>query len=385
MVKNQIKKSLAALLAVIMLLTVLPLGGVFAAGKTLVNISDKYDYINDYNYGEQFTISGKRKISVTYKSAVKSDIEIYRYVYDENYTGYEEDSVVFEYNVKSFNKTITLEKGTYYIKLSTDVFEDYDYDEDYYDKSYSYSLSIKDVTVFSNKIKFENSKKSCSVGSRFTLKPTLSPSGSIAKSIKYSSSNSKIATVSKSGVVTAKRLGKCTITAKLDNGKSAKFTVTVNKSNLYIFKGSTRKAPSVNGKTNAKWKSSSTKTASVNGNRFKGVKQGATKITTKVSGIKYTCNVYVVDYNKMYKKGINIYKDNLKDPDSLKIYHIYRGYDKYGSPTIILDSGAKNGYGGMVRNYCYIWAEYDKKSKKFYYDYYTSEVKTDLTCEKKIK
>lgn len=60
-----------------------------------------------------------------------------------------------------------------------------------------------------------------------TLKATVKPSATIT----WSSSNRSVATVS-NGKVTAKRVGKCTITAKA-NGKVARCTVTVKKNPVY--------------------------------------------------------------------------------------------------------------------------------------------------------
>lgn len=50
-----------------------------------------------------------------------------------------------------------------------------------------------------------------------------------SRSLKWTSSNKKIATVNSSGKVTAKKPGKCTITCKLPNGRKAKCKITVVK------------------------------------------------------------------------------------------------------------------------------------------------------------
>ena len=87
----------------------------------------------------------------------------------------------------------------------------------------------------------------------------------------------------------------------------------------------------------------------------------------------------------MYKDGVAKYKDDLRDPDSFRVYHIYRGYDSDGEACIVLDCGAKNGYGGMVRKYCNIYQRYNTKTKYFVYGYYTTDYKIYLSGEKKIK
>jgi uncharacterized protein YjdB len=63
---------------------------------------------------------------------------------------------------------------------------------------------------------------------RQTLKLSVAVSPAKAsQSVKWSSANSSVASVSKSGVVTGKRMGTTTIRAKTANGKTASFTVTV--------------------------------------------------------------------------------------------------------------------------------------------------------------
>lgn len=367
---NKTKKLVAFLLSVVIMLSTFSILAIPAQAKgTIKSVSSSLNWVND-DYSYFFTIKSKRKIKFTFRSEHTADITLY----DAN--DYDD---VFEYNKrKSLTKTVTLDKGKYEIEVSAYV----DYDDE---KDYDFSLLIEDVTVNSTGIKFEKNSKTCSVGTTFKLKPTFSPSGSIPKAVSYTSSNKNVATVDKNGTVKARALGKCTITAKLNNGKKATYTVTVNTKRMYVFEGSTRTAPLINGKTEAKWKSSNRSIATVSGQKFKGVLEGITKYTTTVSKVKYTCYIYVVDYDSLYKDGIAFYKDNLKDPDSFKVYHIYRGYDSDGIPTIVLDCGAKNSYGGMVRNYCNIYQIYDSSTKWFKYGYYTTDYKIYLNGEKKIK
>ena len=67
------------------------------------------------------------------------------------------------------------------------------------------------------------------IGNTYTLKATI-PSGTAAYYKTFSSSNTNVATVSSSGVVTAKNAGTAKITVKLNNGASATCTVYVKKS-----------------------------------------------------------------------------------------------------------------------------------------------------------
>ena len=88
----------------------------------------------------------------------------------------------------------------------------------------------------------------------------------------------------------------------------------------------------------------------------------------------------------MLKDGTQVLKDRLNDPDSLKIYHIWRGYDKDGEPNITIDYGAKNGYGGYVRDdYFNYFRYYNSKKQKFSSNHYFTIHRPSLTVEKKIK
>ncbi len=76
-------------------------------------------------------------------------------------------------------------------------------------------------------IKGVPSSKTLKKGKSFTIKAKLTPSGAEA-TIKYTSSNKKIATVNSKGKVTAKKPGKATITVKAGN-ITKKCVVTVKK------------------------------------------------------------------------------------------------------------------------------------------------------------
>lgn len=70
------------------------------------------------------------------------------------------------------------------------------------------------------------------VGKKYTLKATVYPAAASQK-VTWKSSNTKVATVSSSGVVTPKGYGTATITATTSNGKTAKCTITVPKTKTY--------------------------------------------------------------------------------------------------------------------------------------------------------
>lgn len=78
-------------------------------------------------------------------------------------------------------------------------------------------------------LKISAKSKSLKVGKSYKLKATISPKNATNKKVTYQSSNKKVATVSKSGKITAKKKGKATITvtSKSNPKVKAKCKVTV--------------------------------------------------------------------------------------------------------------------------------------------------------------
>ena len=80
------------------------------------------------------------------------------------------------------------------------------------------------------KSKLNLTKKSLNVGLTVQLKATVAPTGT---EVTWKSSNTKVAKVSKKGLVTAVRCGKCKITATTKGGKTAACTITVKQKYVY--------------------------------------------------------------------------------------------------------------------------------------------------------
>lgn len=76
-------------------------------------------------------------------------------------------------------------------------------------------------------LKLNYTKKTLSKGKTFRLRATLSASGANGRKLTYTSSNTKVATVSSTGKVTAKKKGTAAITVKTGNLLTAKCKVTV--------------------------------------------------------------------------------------------------------------------------------------------------------------
>ena len=86
------------------------------------------------------------------------------------------------------------------------------------------------VTVYNpvTQVKLNRTSLTLSLYEQKTLTATYKPKNAAHTLITWSSSNQKVATVDENGLVTGLAKGKCTITAKSENGKTAKCTVTVN-------------------------------------------------------------------------------------------------------------------------------------------------------------
>ena len=99
----------------------------------------------------------------------------------------------------------------------------------------------------SAKVKLNTKKRTISVGETYKLKVS-----GTSKKVKWKSSNKKVAKVSKKGVVTGKKTGKATITAKVGKKKlKCKISVTVK-----FVPGATAAPNSGSDKTNTDSKSS---------------------------------------------------------------------------------------------------------------------------------
>ena len=145
------------------------------------------------------------------------------------------------------------------------------------------------VTVKASTIKFAKASVTIYKGKTATVKATATPSATV----KYTSSNTKVATVSSKGVVKGVKAGTVTITAKAGTLKTTCKVVIKNpafslvKSSATIKKGKTttiRSKAAPAGKIT--YTSSNKKVAAVNSKGVvKGIKKGKATITVKCNGI----------------------------------------------------------------------------------------------------
>ena len=148
-------------------------------------------------------------------------------------------------------------------------------------------------------------------GGTETLTATVAPANATNKNVTWSSSNTSVATVSNSGVVTAKTVGSATITVTTsDGGKTAKCSVTVavpvsgislDQTALTLFEGENRSliatiSPSDATDKSVTWTSSNTSVATVSTSGVVSAKKaGSTVVTVRTTdGAKTaTCAVTV--------------------------------------------------------------------------------------------
>lgn len=156
-----------------------------------------------------------------------------------------------------------------------------------------------------------------------TLKATIKPSNATDKTVTWSSSNKKVATVSSKGVVTPVGKGTATITAKSENGLKATCKVTVYQlvtgvklsetASVYAGEKLTLKAtvsPSDANEQTVTWSSSNASVAKVSTKGVvTGVKAGTAVITVKTKEGSFTakCTVTV----KQHVTGISLNKTDI--------------------------------------------------------------------------
>jgi uncharacterized protein YjdB len=203
-------------------------------------------------------------------------------------------------------------------------------------------------------VTLNKSNTTINVGGTETLTATVKPDNADNKSVTWTSSNTGVATVNSSGVVTAKAKGTATITATtVAGGLQATCAVTVlqqptsvtlNKSGTTLYVGdsetliATVKPDNANNKS-VTWSSSNSAVASVDANgriTAKGAGKATITATTVVSGKAASCSVTVKPLTKA----------------------IFIGAGKYGN------------FGSHLNNYCTI----DSNTTIYQFEFYTSNI-----------
>ena len=167
-------------------------------------------------------------------------------------------------------------------------------------------ITVQSGTVKTNYITGLKKSVTVSKGKTYTLKPGLDPITSQEK-VTYSSSNTKVATVSSKGVITGKAAGtakitvksgskKATVTVKVEKVKTTKLSgvpssKTVKKGKTFTIKASVTPK---NSDEKVIYKTSNKKIATVTSKGVvKGIKKGTATVTVQSGSKKQTCKVTV--------------------------------------------------------------------------------------------
>jgi uncharacterized protein YjdB len=227
-------------------------------------------------------------------------------------------------------KSIKLRMGIFSLFLLITVMSNFINPINIYDRSFKgVSVSALSYTKVKS-VKLSKTAATIYTGGKTTLKATISPSNATNKSVKWTTSNSKVATVS-NGVITAKGVGTAIIKATTVDGRkvaSSKITVKkpvkvtsvkVSKSSTTLYLGGkyTLKAtisPSNATNKSVKWTTSNSKIATVSNGvvTAKGVGTAIIKATTvdgrKVASSKITVKKPVkVTSVKVSKSSATLY------------------------------------------------------------------------------
>lgn len=167
------------------------------------------------------------------------------------------------------------------------------------------TVKVQKTAVKTSKVKVAEKKLTVKKGEKASLKATVAPFTS-AQKLTYTSSNKKVATVSKNGIVTAKKAGTAKITVK-SGSKKVTVTITVPKTkttaitvakDITVKKGKTyslkAKVAPKNSDEKLTYTSSNKKIATVTkSGKVKGVKKGTATITVKSGSETIKVNVTV--------------------------------------------------------------------------------------------
>lgn len=269
--------------------------------------------------------------------------------------GIEKEATIFTvtFKVKSDYKNSTLN----FVPEFSDFVFGYGDDEVEIDNPTESQVSVNkltvNVTVDLDSISLNKTELNLEKGVSETLKVTYNPEAAgKGKTVTWSSSDAKVATVSKDGKVTAMAPGTAKITASVD-GKTAVCTVNVtatlkgislNKSELNLKKGQSEKLvvsydpADTTDKKDVVWASSDTSVVSVAADgTVNALKGGTAEITAKVSDKTAVCKVTVKEIHlneiSLSKAETTIAKG---ETETLKV--IYNPEDTTDDKTVIWSS-----------------------------------------------
>ena len=225
-------------------------------------------------------------------------------------------------------------------------------------------------------ITLSKSSVSLTVGDTTKITASVKPTNATDKSVTWSSSDTKVATVDKNGNISAKAAGTATITAKSSNGKSATLKVSVtaksdtkpqdipvtelnlstNKVEVEVGATVTVTASVNSDATNksVSWKSDNENVASVTNGVIKGVSAGTATITVTAGNISKSISVTVKQPAKTepkYVVTINRQKQDAKNCGDQYIVVVTKDGEPITKYTKITGAiNYKNGRGYLDKN-----------------------------------
>ncbi len=173
-------------------------------------------------------------------------------------------------------------------------------------KSATCAISVKKAVIAVTSVTLNKTSLSLTKGQSEQLSATVNPDNATDKSVTWSSSDETIASVTQNGLVTAKKSGKATITAKAGE-KSATCEVTIttpvesvslDRTSVSLEEGQTTTlvatiSPGDADEKTVTWTSSSPSIATVVGGVVTALAEGNATITAKAGGKSATCAVSV--------------------------------------------------------------------------------------------
>lgn len=329
--KYNLKLHLILLFCSLMLISITYPMSVYANGTDIVRKSGNFIYDTENYYFEDidvdFTLKNTSTLLIRFKYQVNDasnylpSSNIYTYLYkdmDENSMYYRDLQNIGSWNLLINNngkseileKTIKLNPGKYLFSINP-------HNLSHLSGNIPFNLEITDVTPYYTSISIPSSVTLKANSTRKLNVSNVVPQNGVS-SIRWSSSNKNVATVSSNGTITGQKKGVCTVTAALKNGKTFSCKVNIINPNAYLnhktlslYTGNQQTIKLLYSTGKTVWKSDNKKLATVSSRgRITAKKAGYVKITAKNSGKKYTCKLTVKEFKpKLNSDSIELFKN----------------------------------------------------------------------------
>lgn len=182
--------------------------------RGLISEQDKSDYYS-------VTLSKATKITISATAFTKT---LRMKVYDSSLQQTDEMSILYatEEAPRSDSWDLNLKAGKYYIYA--------------YGDTGVYTLMVKPTVILAEKVSLNRTSAAIYKGNKLQLKATVKPTDTTKKNVIWTSSNTRVVTVSSNGLVTAKAAGTAKITARTTDGTklTASCQITVRNKTLAV-------------------------------------------------------------------------------------------------------------------------------------------------------